>query len=181
MSVLGGGRARATVTPEPLTAQGFAPFGQVLQAVGTSTVINEGRCRRFSDLAGLEIVDGRAGVSLFAAEPKDWPVDVPLVERHPLGSQCFLPMSGRTWLVVVAGDAGGRPDGLRAFLARGDQGVNIARNTWHGVLSPLGSGMAPHLFAVVDRIGEGANLVEHRFDAPVSVALSPGRSGASPS
>ncbi|MEM1431023.1 MAG: ureidoglycolate lyase, partial [Pseudomonadota bacterium] len=72
---------------------------------------------------------------------------------------------------VVASDAEGAPEGLRAFLARGDQGANIARNTWHGVLCPLGGGDEPRLFTVIDRIGTGANLVEHRFDTPVEVKL----------
>ena len=165
------------LTVEPLTAEAFAPFGEVLEARGDHVLINEGRCRRYTDLAGLDVAEGRAGVSLFAAEPRIWPVEVPLVERHPLGSQCFLPMDGGDWLVVVAGDADGRPDGLRAFLARGDQGVNIARDTWHGVLCPLGAPGAtvPRLFAVVDRIGPAgeagdANLVEHRFAAPLVVS-----------
>jgi ureidoglycolate lyase len=160
-----------TLHAEPLTREAFAPFGEVLEATGAHTLINAGRCRRYTDLASLDMAEGRPGVSLFAAEPRTWPVEVPLVERHPLGTQCFLPMSGGDWLVVVAGDAGGAPAGLRAFLARGDQGVNIARDTWHGVLCPLGAAGAtvPRLFAVVDRIGDGANLVEHRFAAPLEV------------
>jgi len=165
-----------TLRAEPLTPEAFAPFGEVLEAVGEHTLINEGLCRRYTDLARLDIAAGLPGVSLFAAEPRAWPVAVPLVERHPLGSQCFLPMSGVAWLVVVAGDCGGAPDGFRAFLARGDQGVNIARDTWHGVLCPLGEQgeTVPRLFAVVDRIGPsddppGANLVEHRFERPLTV------------
>lgn len=162
---------------EPLTGESFAPYGEVLEAVGAHVLINEGRCRRHGDLAVIDIEQGRAGVSLFAAEPRHWPVEVPLVERHPLGSQCFLPMSAGDWLVVVASDAEGRPEGLRAFLARGDQGVNIARDTWHGVLCPLGQDVGgaqggretPRLFGVIDRIGEGANLVEHPFDSPILV------------
>ncbi|RDC71348.1 Ureidoglycolate hydrolase [Rhodovulum sp. 12E13] len=167
---------RAPLVAEPLTAGAFAPFGEVLEATGAHVLINEGRCRRYSDLAALDIAHGRAGVSFFAAEPRTWPVEVPLVERHPLGSQCFVPMSGGDWLVVVAGNGPEGPEGLRAFLARGDQGVNIARDTWHGVLCPLGDAgtTVPRLFAVVDRIGTegepaGANLVEHRFAAPLTV------------
>ena len=164
-----GRAAGLPLTAEPLTAEAFAPYGDVLEATGAHVLINEGRCRRFTDLARLDIAEGRPGVSLFAAEPRDWPVEVGLVERHPLGSQCFVPMSGGEWLIVVASDAGGVPEGFRAFLARGDQGANIARDTWHGVLCPLGRGAAPRLFAVIDRIGAGANLVEHRFDAPLRV------------
>ncbi|NRB02117.1 MAG: ureidoglycolate lyase, partial [Rhodobacteraceae bacterium] len=66
----------------------------------------------------------------------------------------------------VAPDAGGVPGTPRAFLTAPGQGVNYHRGTWHGVLTPL---HAPGLFAVVDRIGDGANLEEHVFDAPYLV------------
>jgi ureidoglycolate lyase len=61
----------------------------------------------------------------------------------------------------------GAPGVPRAFLTTGAQGVNLHRGTWHGVLTPL---YAPGLFAVVDRIGPGANLVEHRYPAPFTVS-----------
>ena len=89
-----------------------------------------------------------------------------MVERHPLGSQGFIPMSLDPFLVVVAPDAGGAPRQPLAFRTAPGQWVNIARNTWHGVLTPL---HAPGLFAVIDRIGEGANLEEHWFDQPYLV------------
>ncbi len=81
-----------------------------------------------------------------------------MLERHPLGSQCFIPMDQSEYLVIVAEDEGGRPSTPRAFMARSPQSINIKRNVWHGVLTPIsGSG----LFAVVDRIGDGNNLEEH--------------------
>jgi ureidoglycolate lyase len=86
-----------------------------------------------------------------------------MVERHPDGSQAFLPMTQAPFLVIVAPDDGGRPGVPRAFLTAPGQGINLLRGTWHGVLTPLA---APGLFAVVDRIGEGANLEEHRFEDP---------------
>ncbi|NBC95425.1 MAG: Ureidoglycolate hydrolase [Deinococcus-Thermus bacterium] len=160
------------LTLEPLAPETFAPFGEVLEATGAHALINDGRCRRYTDLATLDIADGRPGVSLFAAEPRSLPVEIGLMERHPLGAQCFLPMVGGEWLVLVAGDEAGAPAGLRAFLARGDQGVNIGRGVWHGVLCPLApqGATVARLFAVVDRIGAGANLEEHRLDPPVTVA-----------
>ncbi len=156
------------LVPEPLTAEGFAPWGEVLEARGAHALINEGRCRRFTDLATLDIAEGRAGVSLFAAAPRRLPMELRMVERHPLGSQCFLPMAPGPWLVVVADDEDGRPGPPRAFLARDAQGVNVARDTWHGVLCPLAEDddRGARLFAVVDRIGAGANLQEHWFGAP---------------
>ena len=88
---------------------------------------------------------------------------VTLIERHPVGSQAFLPMTAAPFLVIVAPDESERPGRPRAFLTTGTQGINLCRGTWHGVLTPLA---APGLFAVVDRIGEGANLEEYRYDVP---------------
>ncbi|SIO02534.1 ureidoglycolate lyase [Rhodovulum sp. ES.010] len=157
-----------TLTAEPLTAEAFAPFGEVIETGGPFVTINEGACRRFTDLATFDIAEGRAGLSLFQAEIRAPPYDCTLLERHPLGSQCFIPMQSSRFLVIVAADAGGVPGTPRAFVAADHQSVNIARNTWHGVLCPIaGSG----LFAVIDRIGAGGNLEEHRLGRPIRVTL----------
>ena len=159
----------AGITARPLTAAAFAPFGEVIETGGEAfTLINEGKCRRFTDLATLDIVDGWPGVSLFDAELRPVPYVFDLMERHPLGSQCFVPMGGSEFLVIVAADAGGAPGAPTAFHARAHHCVNIGRNVWHGVLAPIaGAG----LFAVIDRIGEGPNLQEARLPAPVTVTL----------
>lgn len=149
---------------EPLTKLAFAPFGDVLEVAGDpDKIINQGLCGRYHDLAQIDIVDGRAGISLFNAQAHRFPVTLDMVERHPLGSQAFLPMSIDPFIVVVAPDEDGTPGQPRAFLTTPGQGVNYARGTWHGVLTPI---HAPGLFAVVDRIGDGANLQEHWFDTP---------------
>lgn len=151
----------------PLTAEAFAPFGEVLEAAGApDRIINQGLCGRFHDRAVLDFGDGRAGISLFRAEPRTLPLVLEMVERHPEGSQAFLPMTADPFLVVVAPDAGGAPGSPRAFRSAPGQGVNYRRGTWHGVLTPLS---APGLFAVVDRIGPGANLEEHWFPAPYRI------------
>ena len=151
----------------PLTAAAFAPFGEVLEAEGPpDRVINHGLCGRFHDRATLDIVEGRAGISLFRSETRTLPYSLQMVERHPLGSQAFVPMSPDPFLVIVAPDAGGAPARPQAFRTAPGQGINIARNTWHGVLTPL---HPPGLFAVIDRIGEGANLEEHWFDDAYTV------------
>ena len=86
-----------------------------------------------------------------------------MVERHPEGSQAFIPMDAEGFLVVVATDEGGTPGTPLAFETAPGQAINFHRGTWHGVLTPLaGSGV----FAVVDRIGPGANLEEHWFKTP---------------
>ena len=152
---------------EPLTAEAFAPFGEVLETAGApDRLINAGLCGRWHDRATLDILDGRAGISLFRSETRALPYLLEMVERHPLGSQAFVPMSHDPFLVIVAPDAGGTPGTPRAFRTALGQGINIARNCWHGVLTPL---HAPGLFAVIDRIGEGANLEEHWFDTAWTV------------
>ena len=151
----------------PLTAAAFAPFGEVIETGSCApALINEGACKRYNDLIELDMASGKPGLSLFHADIREIPYQLDLLERHPLGSQAFIPMENATYLVTVAEDEDGRPGNPVAFLAGGDQGVNIRRNTWHGVLTPLSGG---GLFAVIDRIGEGDNLVEHRLDKPVLV------------
>ncbi|NDV01885.1 ureidoglycolate lyase [Pseudoroseicyclus tamaricis] len=155
------------IAAEPLTAEAFAPFGDVLEAAGPyDKLINEGLCGRWHDRARLDFGTGRAGISIFRAEPRALPYDCTLLERHPEGSQAFLPLHQAPFLVIVAPDAGGQPGAPRAFLTAPGQGINLYRGTWHGVLTPLSP---PGLFAVVDRIGEGANLEEVRLEDPVRV------------
>lgn len=129
-------------------------------------MINQGLCGRYHDRARLEFLDGRAGVSLFNAEPRTLPYRLEMVERHPDGSQTFIPMTQKPFLVIVAPDTAQGPGLPRAFRTAPGQAINFLRNTWHGVLTPL---TAPGLFAVVDRIGPGANLEEFWFDEPYLV------------
>ena len=155
------------VRTEPLTRDAFAPFGDVLEVAGEpDKVINQGFCGRWHDLARLDVIDGRVGLSLFRAEPRALPYQLDMLERHPEGSQAFLPMSQDPFLVAVALDDDGRPGQPRAFLTAPGQGVNYHRGVWHGVLTPLAE---PGLFAVIDRIGDGANLEEHWLDQPILI------------
>ena len=157
------------ITATPLTAGDFAPFGDVLDTGGApDKIINQGLCGRYHDRARLDFGDGRAGISLFKAEPRVLPLSLDMVERHPDGSQAFIPMSIEPFLVIVAPDESGIPGRPLAFLTAPGQAINFHRGTWHGVLTPL---HAPGLFAVVDRIGEGANLEEHWFEALYTVTL----------
>jgi ureidoglycolate lyase len=156
------------IKAQPLTADAFAPFGDVLEATGKpDKIINNGFCGRYHDRARLDFgPDGRAGISVFKAEPRALPYLLDLLERHPDGAQAFIPMSLDAYLVTVAEDANGIPTGIRAFIAGPGQGINYHRNTWHGVLTPLS---APGLFAVVDRIGETPNLEEHHLKTPLTI------------
>lgn len=162
-----------TVFTEPLTAEAFAPFGQVIELAGaTHYPINNGMTERYHDLARIELggVHARPLLSLFRGQPYQLPLTLALVERHPLGSQAFYPLSDNPWLVIVAEDDGGTPARIRAFRPVQGQGVNIAMNTWHGVLTPL---EAASDFLVVDRGGDGTNLEEHHFATPPIIQHAP--------
>ncbi|WP_298968416.1 ureidoglycolate lyase [uncultured Roseobacter sp.] len=153
---------------EDLTKEAFAPFGDVLECAGTpDKMINAGLCGRYHDQAVLDFgTDGRAGISLFDAEPRSLPYTLSLMERHPEGSQAFIPMTENPFLVIVAEDQNGAPGVPRAFLTKPHQGVNFFRKIWHGVLTPLA---APGIFAVIDRIGDTPNLEEVLLDPPYVV------------
>ena len=143
---------------EAISEAAFAPYGDVLDANGDFRLINDGLCRRHHDRARLDFgTEGRAGISIFSAEPRSLPYQFNLIERHPEGSQAFIPLYGLPFLVIVADGPGARP---RAFRTSGAEAINLYRGTWHGVLTPLS---APGLFAVVDRIGPGPNLEEYRY------------------
>lgn len=152
---------------QPLTAKEFAPFGDVLDCAGhPDKVINQGLCNRFHDRAELDFGDARAGISMFHAEVRTLPFELEMMERHPEGSQAFLPLSAHPFLVIVALDNGGAPAQPVAFMTAPHQGINFHKNTWHGVLTPL---HAPGIFAVVDRIGTTPNLQEHWFETQYTV------------
>jgi ureidoglycolate lyase len=155
-----------TITPAVLTRESFAPFGQVIEAEGAHHYpINAGACERFHDLARVELagVHARPLISLLRSKGFALPFSLTLVERHPLGSQAFYPLSPHPFLVVVAPDESGTPGTPLAFVTGPRQGINIAINTWHGVLTPLD---AEAEFLCVDRGGEGNNLEEHYFPEP---------------
>jgi ureidoglycolate lyase len=160
------------ITALPLSAAAFAPFGDVIAADGPpDRLVNAGRAGRWHDRARIDVSDGRAGLSVFDALPVRLPYSFDLVERHPLGSQAFVPMTLHPFLVIVAPDEGGKPGAPRAFLTAPGQGINLLRGVWHGVLAPLS---APGLFAVIDRIGDGANLQEFRYPAAWTALALPG-------
>jgi len=159
-----------SLTPELLTAAAFRPYGNVIETAGAdSSSINRGNCRRYNDLANIDIdSSGVVGISLFDAKLYTSPYQLNYVERHPLGSQAFIPMTGDPFLVVVADDADGVPQQPKVFLTDGKQGVNYGRNIWHGVLTPI---IAQTLFTVVDYIGPLNNLDEYEFHTPYKIGF----------
>ncbi len=148
----------------PLTREAFAPFGDVIETRGSHHFpINNGTTERFHDLAAVDVADGAGKplISIFRGQPFEFPIPITMVERHPLGSQAFIPLSGLPYLVVVAtGEPEGAPGPPQAFLGRGTQGVNYAKGVWHHPLLALEQESD---FVVVDRGGEGANLEEFAY------------------
>jgi ureidoglycolate lyase len=159
------------LTAKPLTREDFAPFGDVIDASGDNHYpINAGKTERYHALARPEATGpgGHVLISLAKATPYDVPLKLTMVERHPLGSQAFVPLSPRPFLVVVCHDENGVPGAPHAFVTETGQGVNYPRNLWHGVLTPIGE---PQDFLIVDRGGEGNNLEEFHFPDPYEIHL----------
>ena len=157
------------IRPEPLTREAFAPFGDVIMLEGAHHYpINAGTTERFHDLARIDVTrdGGHALFSIFRGEPFSLPLDIRVMERHPLGSQAFYPLSAFPYLVVAgSGEKTCGVDTLRCFLAVPGQGVNYARNVWHHPLIALGDTAD---FVVIDRGGDGDNLQEAHFDAGIA-------------
>jgi ureidoglycolate lyase len=151
---------------QPLTRTAFAGFGEVIEMEAARNFpINSGKCIRYHDLAKVETTgeNARPMISLLRGEPYTLPLELRMVERHPLGSQAFIPLSDNQFLVIVAEATEAGPGEPLAFRTKTGQGVNIGRNVWHGILTPL---QARSDFAVIDRAGDGVNLEEHFYEEP---------------
>ena len=156
------------LVPVPLSQEAFAPFGDVIETSGNdSFLINNGNCARFHNVSQPSVdSSGVTGISLFEAKHYAFPITLKLLERHPLGSQAFIPMSDKPYLVIVAADDDGKPGKPLVFITDGKQGVNYSKNTWHGVLTPI---YQTALFAVIDYIGEENNLEEYELLKPYTI------------
>ena len=154
------GTLTKALTIEPLRQEAFAPFGDVIELQGARQIpINLGTTIRYHDLARIDVTDagGRAIVNLFRGQPRVLPFEVTMLERHPLGSQAFIPLTDKPYLIVVAPAGKLDPEAVRAFVTRGWQGVNYAKGVWHHPLIALDDVSD---FIVVDRGGEGHNCDE---------------------
>jgi ureidoglycolate lyase len=164
------------LTIEALTRAAFAPFGAVIEASDAARhfPINGGNTERYHDLAQIELdTAGRAIVSIFRGQPRTLPFMITMLERHPLGSQAFMPLSGRPYLMAVAPRGASVDDAdIRVFLARSDQGVNYAAGVWHHPLLAL---EAVSDFLIVDRAGPGSNCDERELARPALIPSLPDR------
>ena len=157
----------------PLTKTGFAPFGQVIETKDAKAkLINDGFADRFDGLAGIDVAaeGGTVNISLFDGRLRPRPILIKLMERHPLGSQSWLPLDGQRFLIVVApaGEQWALAD-VRVFVSDGRQGVNYARGVWHHPLLSLGE--APGRYVVVDRDGPGDNCEERPLPRVVELVI----------
>ena len=145
--------------PEPLIAEAFAPFGSVIEAndAAVKLDINQGHAIRYDRLADVDVAEGGGTpvISLFRAKPLAELV-LKSFERHPLGSQSFIPLSGKPYLVAVAPAGKFDAANVRLFRGRGNQGVHYRKGVWHHFLLVLEESD----FLVVDRAGPGDNCDE---------------------
>ena len=154
----------------PLAREAFRPFGDVLDASGAADeTANAGAAQVFRDraFADFEAEEGRVRFNIVRAAPRRLPLEIDLMERHPLSSQLFSPLAGAQWLVVVAPTGRLDPEAIVAFRARPDQAVSYRRGVWH---YPLVTLERRSDFLVVDRAGQGANLDIERLAAPLLIA-----------
>ncbi len=158
-------RGAISLRPEPLTIERFRAYGDVIEASARrSAAMNEARFERFDDLCDVDIAAG-GHIAMSVARcrtPTALPLRVDMVERHPLGSQAFVPLKPCRMVIVVAppGESVDTGD-LRAFVTNGRQGINYHRGTWHMPLIAFDAGQE---FLVVDRGGAEANCEQFSLD-----------------
>ena len=155
------------LTPVPLTAERFARFGEVISVGDGAEPMNEARFERFGELADVD-VDGKAAIGIVRSKaPTALPYRFDLLERHPRGSQAFVPLARFSFLVVVGppGEVVSGSD-LEAFVTNGRQGISYHRGTWHMPLIALEAGQE---FLVVDRAPGSGNLEERILEEAVTL------------
>ena len=159
-----------TVKIQPLTAENFAVFGEVIACQGNDFFhINNQQTERYHVLAEVE-TDAKVGLSIFRnIQATQVPFEISMLERHPVGSQAFIPMQGQSFLIVVAPALDqDKPDleHIQAFISDGSQGVNYRAGTWHHPLLTL---EALSEFVVIDRIGTSPNCDLYPFPDKISI------------
>ena len=157
-----------TLTPAPLASTNFSKFGDVVETRGKAKPINYGQTKRYHDLAAIDVTknNGKALVNIFRTTPLPLPIKIEIMERHPLSSQMFMPLSSNPYLVVVAPKGEFDESKIQAFLASPNQGVNYHAGTWHHYSLALN---AVSDFLVVDRGGDGDNCDEARLVEPLII------------
>ena len=147
------------INPKPITKENFSKFGDMITTDNLKPIeINNGYAKRFDGIANLNTAkdNGETTISIFSALKRNFPMKIDMMEKHPLGSQAFIPMKETTFLAFVA-PHGEKPDlnKIESFIIPPGIGINYNPGTWH---FPLISTEDMN-FLVVDRKGSGDNLV----------------------
>jgi len=155
---------KITINPKPITKENFSKFGDMITTDDIKPLkINNGYAKRFDDIATLDTSkdNGETIISIFSALKRSFPMKIDMMEKHPLGSQAFVPMKETIFLVFVA-PKGNKPDlnKIEAFIVPPGIGVNYNPGTWHFPLIAT----EDMNFLVVDRKGSGDNLVIENLD-----------------
>ena len=147
------------IKPIPITKENFSKFGNMITTEDIKPLeINNGYAKRFDNIAKIDTSskNGETTISIFSALKRSFPMKIDMMEKHPLGSQAFIPMKETTFLTLVAPE-GEKPDieKIESFIVPKGIGVNYKANVWH---FPLISTEDMN-FLVVDRKGSGDNLI----------------------
>ena len=160
------------VVPQQLTAENFAVYGDVISVSESAEhfAINDGHTMRYHNLADVDVADqqGKTIVNIFRSTPLAFPLPVEMMERHPLGSQAFIPMGNQPYVVVVAPKGELDTSKIEVFLATADQGVNYHKGTWHHFCLALNEESD---FLVIDRGGKGDNCDVEKLDGSIVINL----------
>ena len=152
------------IKPIKITRKNFTEFGDLISSEGINPIdINAGYAKRFDDLANINSSKdgGKTIVSIFSALKRNFPMKIDMMEKHPLGSQAFIPIKETTFLCFVA-PSGESPeiDKIQSFIIPPKTGINYKPDIWH---FPLISTEDTN-FLVIDRKGSGKNLIIHTFE-----------------
>ena len=151
------------IKPKKITRKNFKKFGDLISTKKIKPInINNGYAKRFNNLCRINTSSkkGNTIMSIFSAKKRKFPMKIVMMEKHPLGSQAFIPMSETKFLVFVA-PKGKKPNTkkIESFIVPKQAGINYKPGIWH---FPLISTKSMN-FLVIDRKGAGNNLVICKF------------------
>tara|TARA_Y100000590_G_scaffold453460_1_gene598554 strand:+ start:315 stop:806 length:492 start_codon:yes stop_codon:yes gene_type:complete len=154
---------KITIKPTKITRKNFSKFGELINTKNKKPIsINNGYARRFHDLGKINTSSNKGNpiISIFSAKKRNFPMKINMMEKHPLGSQAFIPMKETSFIVFVA-PRGKEPDvnKIKSFIVPKQTGINYKPGIWH---FPLISNKNMN-FLVIDRKGKGKNLIIHNF------------------
>ena len=162
------------LTPKPLTAEAFTPYGEVIstESAKKEFSMNYGLATRYFDLAEIDVEEkgGKTCISLVQSNAIKLPFTIEKMEYHPFGSQLFHPLSERPFLILVSTPTEILDTNkLELFISDGKQGVNFHKKVWHHYLMPLDDNSG---FIVIDRNGNDENCIETQITEEITISLT---------